>query len=72
MFTQGHVTQGILHFKANISQRKLNMFKKGWYAQQSGVYNTWRTPILAGMEDVKWITLEGELCHPDGRPIKDD
>lgn len=58
IFTQGHVQKGILHFKANISQRKLNMFKKAWYAQSSGVINSWRTPILAGMEDVKWIQLQ--------------
>lgn len=56
-FTQGFVQKGILHFKANISQRKLNMFKKAWYAQTSGVFNSWRTPVLAGMEDVRWIPL---------------
>jgi len=38
-FTQGHVTKGILHFKANISQRKLNMFKQAWYAQTTGNFN---------------------------------
>jgi len=64
-FTQGHVTQGILHFKANISQRKLSMFKRAWYAQTSGTFNSWRTPILAGMEEVKWIPL-----HQNNRDIE--
>lgn len=65
MYTQGHVNKGILHFKANISQRKLNMFKKGWYAQTSGVANMWRTPILAGMDEVKWIDLGQGGKDPD-------
>jgi len=64
-FTQGSIQKGILHFKANISQRKLNMFKKGWYAQTSGVANSWRTPVLAGMDDVKWIPL-----HQSNRDIE--
>ena len=60
LFTQGHIDKGILHFKANISQRKLNMFKKAWYAQTAGVSNSWRTPIIAGMDDVKYISLQNQ------------
>lgn len=56
-FTQGSIQKGILHFKANISQRKLNMFKKAWYAQTAGAFNYWRTPIVAGMEEVRWIPM---------------
>ena len=34
------------------------MFKRAWYAQTSGVFNSWRTPIVAGMDDVKWISFQ--------------
>lgn len=56
-FTQGHVTKGILHFKSKLPQAKLEAFKQAWYAQATGNSNSWRTPIVAMDDEVKWISL---------------
>lgn len=56
-FTHGHVTKGILHFQADIPQRKLKALRQQWDAQVTGNLNSWRTPIFAGTEKIDWIPL---------------
>jgi len=56
-FTQGHVTKGILHFQADVPQRKLKALRQQWDAQTSGNVNSWRTPIFAGSDKISWIPL---------------
>lgn len=57
-FTHGHAGKGILHIKGQIPPAQLEAFKRNWYNQFSGNQNSWRSPVLAGTEDVKWINMQ--------------
>lgn len=56
-FTQGSSPKGILNMKGdNWTPDQLEMFKRQWMAQVSGVENSWKTPILQS-EGIEWIDL---------------
>jgi Phage portal protein. len=56
-YTQGFSAKGILHIKAPVNRRKLEMIRMQWKAMVSGAKNSFQTPILAGMDEVQWIPL---------------
>jgi len=58
-FTHGFAARGLLHLKGNVSQQNLQMFRNHFNAVINGNNNSWRTPIIAGMDDVQWIPLAG-------------
>jgi hypothetical protein len=58
-FTHGFAARGLLHLKGNVSQQNLQMFRNQFNAQINGNTNSWRTPILAGLEEVQWVPLAG-------------
>lgn len=57
-FTHGHAQKGILHIKGNVPRTQLDGFRRQWYQQATGNTNSWRTPIIGGAEDVRWISLQ--------------
>lgn len=56
-FTQGFSAKGILHIKAAINRRKLDMVRTQWQHMLKGAKNSFQTPIFAGVEEVSWIPL---------------
>lgn len=58
MFSNGTSTRGILHIKGDIHPSKLAAFRRNWQAQTSGNANAFRTPIIGGVDEVKWISLQ--------------
>ena len=45
-FSQGSAPKGILRVDPSVSPQQLQAFKQQWQAMVTGVYNSWRTPIL--------------------------
>ena len=43
----------------NIKQKQLENFKRQFNNSISSTKNAWRTPILAGLDDVQWISMAG-------------
>jgi len=58
-FTHGYAAKGILHLKGTVSQTNLTAFRRQFYNTISGAQHAWRTPIIAGLDDVQWIGLAG-------------
>lgn len=58
-FTHGYAARGILHLKGTVTQAQLTAFRKQFYNTISGAQNAWRTPIVAGMDDVQWVQISG-------------
>ncbi len=58
-FTNGYAARGILSLKGNMTQGDLTKFQRLFYNAINGSTNAWRTPIVAGLDDVKWIPLSG-------------
>jgi hypothetical protein len=56
-FTHGFAARGLLHIKGDVPPSTLQAFRSQWYAQVSGNSNSWRTPVIAGADDVQWIPL---------------
>lgn len=56
-FVQGFSAKGILHIKSNIPPRKLDSVRAQWNHLIKGNRNSFQTPILSGMDEVKWIPL---------------
>jgi hypothetical protein len=56
-FTHGYAARGILHLKGTVTQGQLANFRRQFYNTISGTQNAWRTPIVAGLEDVQWIPM---------------
>ncbi len=56
-YTQGFSAKGILHLKAPVNRRKLEVIRQQWHHMLKGARNSWQTPIFAGMDEVKWIPL---------------
>lgn len=56
-FTQGFSAKGILHIKAPLNRRKLETVRVQWQHMIKGNRNSFQTPIMSGMDDVKWIPL---------------
>lgn len=58
-FTHGYAARGILHLKGTVTQNTLGAFRRQFYNTISGANNAWRTPIVAGLDDVQWIPMSG-------------
>ncbi len=58
-FTHGYAARGILHLKGTVTQSQLTAFRRQFYNTISGVQHAWRTPIVAGLEDVDWVPMTG-------------
>jgi Phage portal protein len=58
-FTHGYAARGILHLKGTVTQAQLASFRRQFYNTISGTQNAWRTPIIAGMDDVQWVPMSG-------------
>ena len=58
-FTHGFAARGLLHLKGNVSQQNLQMFRNQFNTSINGNNNSWRTPIIAGLDAVDWIPLAG-------------
>jgi hypothetical protein len=57
-FSQGSAPKGIIHFEGNISQEQLTGFRRQWHAQVMGVFNSWRTPIIAAPAKLQYTNLQ--------------
>lgn len=58
-FTHGYAARGILHLKGTVTQQQLSSFRRQFYNQITGAQHAWRTPIVAGLDEVDWIQLSG-------------
>jgi hypothetical protein len=58
-FTHGYAARGILHLKGTVTQAQMTAFRRQFYNTISGSQNAWRTPIIAGLDDVQWVSLSG-------------
>jgi hypothetical protein len=58
-FTHGYAARGILHLKGTVTQAQMTSFRRQFYNTISGAQNAWRTPIIAGLDDVQWVSLSG-------------
>lgn len=58
-FTHGYAARGVLHLKGTVTQSQLTAFRRQFHNTISGVQNSWRTPIIAGLDDVQFIGLSG-------------
>jgi len=56
-FTHGYAARGILHLKGTVTQSQLTAFRRQFYNSISGTQHAWRTPIIAGMDEVEWIPM---------------
>jgi hypothetical protein len=56
-FTHGYAARGILHLKGTVTQSQLMNFRRQFYNTISGQQHAWRTPIVAGLEDVQWVPM---------------
>lgn len=56
-FTSGFAARGLLHIRGEIAPSQLQAFRAEWRAQIAGSGNSWRTPVMAGAEDVQFIPL---------------
>jgi hypothetical protein len=58
-FTHGYAAKGVLHLKGTVTQAQLTAFRRQFYNTISGAQHAWRTPIIAGLDDVQWVGLAG-------------
>jgi len=58
-FTHGYAARGVLHLKGTVTQQQLHSFRRQYYNTISGTQNAWRTPIIAGLDEVQWVPLAG-------------
>lgn len=58
-FTHGFAARGLLHLKGTVTQSQLTGFRRQFYNSISGTQHAWRTPIIAGLDDVQWIQMSG-------------
>jgi len=58
-FTHGYAARGLLHLKGTVTQSQLTAFRRQFYNSISGTQNAWRTPIIAGLDEVSWIPMTG-------------
>lgn len=58
-FTHGYAARGVLHLKGTVTQSQLHAFRRQYYNTISGAQHAWRTPIIAGLDDVQWVPLAG-------------
>ena len=58
-FTYGQAAKGVLHLKGTVTQAQLTAFRRQFYNTISGAQHAWRTPIIAGLDDIQWVPLAG-------------
>jgi hypothetical protein len=58
-FTHGYAARGVLHLKGTVTQSQLTAFRRQFYSTISGTQNAWRTPIVSGLDEVKWVQMSG-------------
>lgn len=58
-FTHGYAARGILHLKGTVTQAQMTAFRRQFYNTITGAQNAWRTPIIAGLDEVQWVGLSG-------------
>lgn len=58
-FTQGYAARGVLHLKGTVTQAQLMNFRRQFYNSISGQQHAWRTPIVAGLDEVQWVPMSG-------------
>jgi len=58
-FTHGQAAKGILHLKGTVTQSQLTAFRRQFYNLINGSQHAWRTPIVAGLDDVQWVPMAG-------------
>jgi len=56
-FTHGYATRGVLHLKGTVTQQQLANFRRTFYNSISGTQHSWRTPIVAGLDEVQWVPM---------------
>jgi hypothetical protein len=56
-FTHGYAARGVLHLKGTVTQQQLSNFRRTFYNSISGAQNAWRTPIVAGLDEVQWVPM---------------
>jgi hypothetical protein len=56
-FTHGYAARGVLHLKGTVTQQQLSNFRRTFYNSISGTQNAWRTPIVAGLDEVQWVPM---------------
>lgn len=58
-FTHGQAAKGVLHLQGTVTQSQMTAFRRQFYNLINGSQNAWRTPIIAGLDDVKWVPMAG-------------
>jgi hypothetical protein len=56
-FTHGYAARGVLHLKGTVTQSQLMNFRRQFYNTISGQQHAWRTPIVAGLDEVQWVPM---------------
>ncbi len=56
-FSQGSAPKGIIRVKGNVPEDKLQQFKQQWISMISGVYNSWKTPVMHA-DEMDWVDLQ--------------
>lgn len=56
-FTHGYASKGILHLKGTVTNQQLANFRRSFYNSITGQQNAWRTPIVAGLDEVQWVPI---------------
>ena len=56
-FTHGYAARGVLHLKGTVTQSQLMNFRRQFYNSISGAQHAWRTPIVAGLDEVQWVPM---------------
>jgi hypothetical protein len=66
-FSQGSSIKGILSFEGTVPPDQLEVFRRQWYQQATGVNNAWRTPIMSLGKDGK---LNWQSLHSTNREME--
>ena len=56
-FTQGYAARGVLHLKGTVTPAQLANFRRQFYNSITGTQHAWRTPIVAGLDEVEWVPM---------------
>ena len=56
-FTHGAASKGVLVIQGDVAPNTLKALQSQWTQQITGPLNSWRTPILAGIQGVQWVPL---------------
>lgn len=56
-FTHGFASKGLLVIQGDVTPNTLKALQQMWNNQITGPVNSWRTPILAGIQGVQWTPL---------------